>query len=318
MENQILGYKSPLYGRRTSQYKILPFDYFDCAEMFPNFSFEDKMTLYGVTGGIPEYASRLDKNISVRDNLRELFFSPSGRLFEEPSSLLKQELKAPQTYNGIIAAIASGHSRLNEIATAVGIETSQCSNMLVTLISLGLVKKELPAVNPSPRKSIYALSDQMFRFWYRCVLPNLSRISAGLGEKVCDEIVAQRLAAFMGNVFEECAKQYMWRLLRIGKAPVDFSDIGRWWGSNRREKREEKIDFIAWGGNAAIFGECKWRNAATDSGVLDELVLKSECLGQFEEKWYFLFSKSGFTEALTKRASQSENVRLIDLSSMFD
>ena len=29
MENQVLGYKSPLYGRRNAQFKIVPFDYVD-------------------------------------------------------------------------------------------------------------------------------------------------------------------------------------------------------------------------------------------------------------------------------------------------
>lgn len=52
MENQVLGYKSPLYGRRTSQFKILPFDYFECAGMLYGFSEEDKIILYSVTGGL--------------------------------------------------------------------------------------------------------------------------------------------------------------------------------------------------------------------------------------------------------------------------
>ena len=29
MEHQVLGYKSPLYGHRTAQFKILPFDFFE-------------------------------------------------------------------------------------------------------------------------------------------------------------------------------------------------------------------------------------------------------------------------------------------------
>ncbi|MDR1689385.1 MAG: ATP-binding protein, partial [Clostridiales bacterium] len=29
MENQVLGYQSPLYGRRTAQFKILPFSFFE-------------------------------------------------------------------------------------------------------------------------------------------------------------------------------------------------------------------------------------------------------------------------------------------------
>ncbi|MDR2088412.1 MAG: ATP-binding protein [Clostridiales Family XIII bacterium] len=317
MERQVLGYQSPLYGRRTHQFKIFPLDYCACALLFPRFSDEDKITLYGVTGGVPEYASRIDPNLSVRDNIRELFFNPFGRLFEEPSNLLKQELRNPQTYSGIIAAIASGHSRLNEIASAAGLETGQCSNMLSTLISLGLVKKELPIVEPNPRKGIYALSDQMFRFWYRLVMPNLSRIAAGLGDAVCDEVFASRLSAFMGYAFEECAKQYMWRMLRGNALPVAFRDIGRWWGTNKKERRAEEIDFIAPGDNAAIFGECKWRNAPVGRDALDELMRKSEIPGGFAEKHYFLFSKSGFTPSLAQRAARAGNVRLVRLKDMF-
>jgi AAA+ ATPase superfamily predicted ATPase len=316
MENQVLGYKSPLYGRRTSQLKILPFDYFDSAKMYPTFSNEDKIALYGITGGVPEYASRIDASLSVRDNLLDLLFDHTGRLFEEPSNLLKQELKSPRTYNAIIGAIASGHTRLNEIATAANIETSQCSNMLNTLISLGLVKKELPTVNPNPRKSIYVLADQMFRFWYRFVLPNQSRILAGVGDTVCDEVVSD-LSAFLGYAFEECAKQYMWRLLRSKSSPIDFREVGRWWGGNRAERREEEIDLIAWNDTAAIFGECKWRNAPTGVDVLDELIRRSENFGQFSEKRFWLFSKSCYSDTIKERAAQSSNVRLLELTDMF-
>ena len=65
----------------------------------------------------------------------------SGSLFEESNNLLKQELRDPATYNAVIAAIAGGASRLNEIATKVGIGTSACSNLLISLIAMGLVKK---------------------------------------------------------------------------------------------------------------------------------------------------------------------------------
>ncbi|MDR0445672.1 MAG: ATP-binding protein [Oscillospiraceae bacterium] len=317
MENQVLGYKSPLYGRRTLQLKILPFDYYDSAGMYPEFNLEDKITLYGVTGGVPEYTSRIDTTMSVRDNLRELLFDRSGRLFEEPSSLLKQEMKSPQTYNAIIAAIASGHTRQGEIATAAGIETSQCSDMLDTLISLGLVKKELPAVNPNPRKGIYALADQMFRFWYRFVLPNQSRIIAGVGDAVLDGLMPEALNTFLGYTFEECAKQYMWRLLRAGESPVSFREVGRWWGGSRARHREEEIDLIAWDDSAAIFGECKWRNTQTGTDALDELIRRAEGFGQFGERHYWLFSKSGYTPALIEKAAGRADIRLVELADMF-
>ena len=183
MENQVLGYKSPLYGRRTCQFKIQPFNYYESAQMLPAFNNKEKIALYGIVGGIPEYLSRINNKISLAQNVEALFFNPSGRLFEEPSNLLKQELQSPQTYNGIIAAIAGGACKVNEIASRVGIETSQCSNMLGTLTSLDIVKKEYPAGNVKPsRKTIYRLSDNMFRFWYRFVLARIKQDFNGLWE----------------------------------------------------------------------------------------------------------------------------------------
>jgi Predicted ATPase (AAA+ superfamily) len=317
METQVLGYKSPLYGRRTAQFKLSAFDYLTSAEMLHGFSKEEKLILYSVTGGIPEYLSRIDNNISVKENVRELLFDPSGRLFEEPANLLKQELKMPQTYNAIITSIADGASRLNEIATKVDIETSQCSKMLSTLIGLGLVKKEVPILETSGKKTIYILDDQMFIFWYRFVQPEISRITAGLSNMVCDEVFENQLHSHVGYSFERCAVQYMWRRLKDKTLPVSFKQIGCWWGNNPKEKREEEIDFVACTKEEAIFGECKWRNHLLSEDVLDTLIEKSDLFTSFKNKHYILFSKSGFTDTLKKRTENQNNIILISADEMF-
>jgi len=330
MENQVLGYKSPLYGRRSCQFKVLPLNYYECAEMLPSYKNEEKITLYGICGGIPDYVARINNDLSVHQNVENLFFNPSGRLFEEPGNLLKQELKTPHTYNGIIAAIAKGASRLNDIASKVGIETSQCSNMLVTLISLGIVKKEYPlgeteSGKPS-RKTIYRLADFMFRFWYRFVLPDLSRISMGFGKTVCREIFGKpgvdnkgpnnRIETYMGPVFEECSSQFLWR--EIGKGRYNFKTLGRWWGSNPKEKREEEIDLLALGENGkAIFGECKWRRTRTGNDSLIDLIRKSELFPDYPQRQYIMLSKSGYTPQVIKTASQRKDTALISLADMF-
>ena len=347
MENQVLGYKSPLYGRRTCQFKIKPFSYYECAEMLSGFNAEEKITLYGICGGIPEYVSRINNSLSVRQNAENLFFNPSGRLFEEPSNLLKQELRTPQTYNGIIAAIASGASRLNEIATKTGIETSQCSNMLATLIGLEIVRKEVPLPLPSvkngsgargevqpgnpSRKTIYRLADNMFRFWYRFVMPDLSRISMGFGKIACAEIFGRqrmpsassgKIETYTGPVFEECAAQFLWR--EMGRKRYSFNNLGRWWGSNPKEKKEEEIDILAVDnpadsacGASALFGECKWRTLRTDSDTLDDLVRKSELFPYFAKKQYILFSKSDFSVELKRTASRRKDTALVGLAEMY-
>ena len=331
MENQVLGYKSPLYGRRSCQFKIEPFKYYECAPMLSSYNNIEKLTLYGICGGIPEYIARINSNLSVQQNTQTLFFNPSGRLFEEPSNLLKQELKSPQTYNAIISAIASGATKVNEIASIAGIETSQCSNMLATLISLGIVKKEFPAGvdkdSKLSRKTIYLLADFMFRFWYSFVRPNLSRLEMGFGKTVCEEIFDKstgRIETYMGLVFEECAMQFLWREMSRLTVPSlgknNFKSIGRWWGPNQKEKKEEEIDILAieekehGSGKAsknALFGECKWRNSRTGNEILEDLIRKSELFSVFQKKRFVIFSKSNFTTQLINIAAQRKDTILI-------
>lgn len=313
MEYQVLGYKSPLYGRRTAQFKIKPFSYFQSIQMLNGFTQEEKAVLYGISGGVPEYLSRIDQKLSVKENIVNLFLTTTGRLFEEPSNLLKQELKDPSTYNAIILAIANGASKLNEISTKVGIETSACSNLLNSLISLGLVKKETPITEDTSRKTIYLLEDQMFRFWYRFVGPNLNSIVSG--HNIYDIYIQPQISNYMGLVFEEICKQYLNVQNGMGKTPFFFKNIGRWWGNNPKLRRQEEIDLMALGDDEAIFIECKWTNEFVDEKVLVKLMERSS-LFHYRNKYFYLFAKDGFSEGCIKMSNNMSNVKLVKFSEM--
>lgn len=307
MEEQVLGYKSPLYGRRTAQFKIHPFTFFEARSLLLGFSDEDQAVLYGVTGGIPEYLSRIKCNESLDRNIIDLFFDESGRLFEEPINLLKQELKEPASYHSIISAIASGASRLNDISTKVGLETSGCSNQISSLISLGIVRKEIPITEHSTsRKTLYQLEDSMFLFWYRFVRPNLSSITRGVGETIYNTLVKPQINNFMGKIFENICQQYLFHHRVYGTLPFAIGNVGRWWGNNPKKKCQEEIDIMAVQDSSALFGECKWRNAPIDMDVVHVLIERGE-LFQFSEKYYLLFSKSGFTQSVIDYAKDKSN-----------
>ncbi|MCL2878460.1 MAG: ATP-binding protein, partial [Acidobacteria bacterium] len=120
MEKQVLNYNSPLYGRRTAQIKLLPFRYFVAAKWFPSYSPEEQALAFAALGGIPMYLERFSNNKDVFQNILDSIMHTDAVLFEEPSNLLKQELREPQTYNAIITAIAAGKTKLSEISSAVG------------------------------------------------------------------------------------------------------------------------------------------------------------------------------------------------------
>ena len=317
MENQVLGYQSPLYGRRTGQFKIEPFGFKDSSKFHEKFTKQEQAVVYGITGGIPKYLEMISDRHTLKDNVISAFLSADSMLFEEPSNLLKQELREPQTYNDILAAIAGGASKMNEIVTKVNItdfDSSKCNKYLQSLISLGIVKRELPPLAKNSKKSIYRLNDGMFRFWYRFVPQNITRIQLGLGSAVYSRI-EPHLSEFMGEVFEDICKQWLWQENIGDRLPFQFQDCGRWWGADPVLKAEQEIDILAFDDDAekAIFCECKWTNEKVGSRVVDDLVRRSGMFG-FREKYFIVFSKSGFKEDAKKK--ECDGIRLVAFKDM--
>ena len=315
MEDHVLAYKAPLYGRRTAQMKLLPFDFEETCRYFKNLSDEDKALIYGVVGGTPQYLLQMDDKLSVEDNIKNTYLNPISFLYEEPTNLLKQEVREPAIYTAIITAIATGSSRMSEISSKVGEDTNVCTNYIKNLMNLGIVQKETPYGEKVSRKSIYSIEDNMFRFWYRFVLDNNSIIARGAADLVYKRIEPQ-LSDYMGKVFEEICKQYLWKQLLSGNCPVEFNSLGRWWGNDPKEKCQTEIDIMGeQDKNTAFFAECKWTNEKVDLGVLETLVKRSN-LFPYKTNHYYLFSKSGFTKGCIDKANEMGNVRLIEFADM--
>jgi len=314
MEDHVLAYKAPLYGRRTAQFKIKPFDFFEVCRYFTKLTGVDKALAYGIVGGTPQYLKMLDDNFSIEENIKNTYLNPSSAIFEEPNNLLKQEVREPAIYNAVITAVATGSSKMNEISNKIGLDTSVCASYIKNLIMLGIVKKESPYGEQSSRKTIYSIEDNMFRFWYRFVPENISVISRGAMELAYKRI-APEISSYMGGVFEEICKQYLWKLLLEGKCAVNFSDIGRWWGTNPKTRLQEEIDIMGTDKDSALFGECKWTNEKVDLGVLETLVGRST-LFNYRKTHFYLFAKTGFTKGCIDRAAEMGNVTLVTCKDM--
>lgn len=315
MEDHVLSYKAPLYGRRTAQMKIQPFDFFDTCQYFCNFSDEDRALVYGMVGGTPQYLLQMDDRLTIEENMKNTFLNPNSFLFEEPENLLKQEVREPALYNAIITAIATGSSRVAEISTKVGEQSSVCTNYLKNLMALGLIQKETPYGEKTSRKSIYSINDNMFRFWYRFIPENNSIIVRG-ATNLAYKRIEPYLSAYMGKVFEEICKQYLWKLLLDGNCPIEFNDLGRWWGTNPSTHNQEEIDIMGeQDKNTALFGECKWTNQKVDTGILETLLKRSQ-LFHYSKIQLYLFAKTGFTEGCKALAEKMGNVALVTYDDM--
>ena len=323
MEKQVLSRESPLFGRGTVQFKLQPMTYLTAAKLLPEATPEENAMIFGITGGIAHYVNKLEYQGSLREALLEHFFDPSAYLFEEPENLLKQELREPAIYNSIIAVVAAGNTKLNDIASKAGMEQAACLKYMRVLLELGIVQKTEPVIDKSARKKEYRICDPFFRFWYRFIPRNMMAITTGTIERQYDSAIGSYLSEYMGLTFEIICRQYL--MYYAQDLPFAIHEIGEWWGSHPKLKKEIQVDIVAVGsqenniqsGRKILLGSCKYKNEKTD---IRELELLQEYANVFtkndDQCFYWLFSKSGFTEGLQERQKKGE-VKLVTLDQMF-
>ena len=318
MEKEILGYKSPLYGRRTAQFEIVPFDFFDSRKFFPGYSLEEQVTVYGILGGTPQYLASFDENLDIFENIKQKILNKSSYLYEEPKFLLREGLREPMLYNSILEAIAVGKTKLNEIATKIRVNDAKVSKYIDTLVNLKIIERIKPEpIGKTGRGSIFKIKDNFFKFWYRFVFENRELIEQGLLNEVLERKIKPFINEYFGPVFEDIAFEYLKRMNKKGKLPFVFEKIGKWWGNNPIKRQEEEIDIVAYDKENILFGECKWKNGLINMSVIRKLIDKS-VLFDFKNKFYVYFAKNGFTEEVMNFAKHNENILIVSLKDFVD
>lgn len=315
MEREVLSEKSPLFGRRTSQQKLLPFSFLEASLFLPEYSSREKLICYGILGGIPAYLSRFSSMKSIKQNVLKEFLQVQGYLFDEVNLLLRMELTNTAVYASILKAIASGCTRLNEIAGRIGMESTTVNKYLHVLRELYLVRREVSITERTPEKSkkgLYFIDDNYVNFWFRFILPHLSLIQAGDGEIVWDRLILPQLPGYMGYIFERICQEYV--RLFWGKTYGRYvKQIGKCW------HRDYDIDLIAeFVDGRYLIAECKWWQSLVGRNVLEALKEKAACLSEKLQKdtTFALFSLSGFTQELITQA-EKEGVPLVSAEELF-
>ena len=108
MARQVISYQAPLYGRATSQMRLRPLPYAALLELFPERSAIERVTIYGVTGGIPAYLELFTHADNFTTALQEHGLDSGSVLLSDPPVILYEQLQNAETYESVLSAIASG------------------------------------------------------------------------------------------------------------------------------------------------------------------------------------------------------------------
>ncbi|MCC8102106.1 MAG: DUF234 domain-containing protein, partial [Clostridiales bacterium] len=121
---------------------------------------------------------------------------------------------------------------------------------------------------------------------------------------------------YMGLIFERMCRDYL--LYYAKDLPIELNEIGQWWGTDARTKKQVQIDIAGApaGGKEYIIGSCKYRNEKTGMDELELLQKYASVFGKGTRYHYYIFSKGGFTEGLLQAAANGD-VTLVDLEEMY-
>ncbi len=297
MERTFFSERSPLFGRRTGQLRLLPLGPASVAEIL-GLGTLDAIETAALFGGLPGHLVRLERGASARGNLLRRVLASGEPLYEEVPFLLREELREPRVYQAVLSAIAGGARRFGEIASKVGLDRANLSRYLGTLDELGLVEREVSVLERTPDKSrrgLYRVSDPFVATWFAFVHRHRDRLERGEHVEAFEQEIEPRLPAWLGRAVEPTLTALLRRGPGAARLPFRPVHVGRHW----RGDREFDVVMLDEERTQAVVLEIKWSRRPVGAGALAELRRR---IGDDAELGALdctsgVMSRSGFTAA---------------------
>lgn len=244
MHKIFMDYGEPLYGRCDTVIRLRPFgtDVIRqiLADHAPDYTNDDLLALYAITGGVPKYVELLmDRGAVTLEAMIARVTDENSIFLEEGTILLATEFgKKYGNYFSILSAIASGRTTSADIAQAVG--DSSIGGMLSRLEEdYEIISRKRPIRSKERSQNVrYEITDNFLRFWFRYVARNQNLLQMGLNDALRDLTLAD-YPTYSGLVLESWFRQ---KLRESGQ----YVEIGAWWDNAKGKSVDQsEIDIVA-------------------------------------------------------------------------
>ena len=230
--------REPLFGRKTARIDLKPFSISVMKQILkdyhPEYTSEDLLMLYAVTGGVAKYVAQLmDEGCRSWEDMLAAVCRPSSIFLEEGTELLVGEFgRKFQIYYSILQLIASGKTSQSEIDSIIGKNTGRYLDTLETEYSL--IRKRRPLWSkPNSQGVKFYIDDCFLNFWFRFIESNRSLVELGKLDML-EETIRNEYTQFSGLVLEKYFRQLYGEKERV-------TEVSHWWDN----RGENEIDLIA-------------------------------------------------------------------------
>lgn len=278
------------------------------------------LRLAAAFGGRPAILRHLDWTAPLAVNYTRMVLDPEGPLWDEPLSGWQGDLKHVGRYGAVCAALADGARRWAELAEYMGQEASASSvgPYIKKLIALGrVVSRSSLDARRGGRGQRYHLADPFDALWWSAVLPARSDLEsrrttpAAAWRRIAQHALSSHMERTLPGLCREFLETASQRVLG-----ATARDAGSLWG----EGFDIPVAATLRNG-AVVYGTCNGGPNTMTDVALDRLEshMRATRFGFGREaRIRVLFSLSGFSEALSLRASRNPLVRLIGPAEMVD
>lgn len=264
MQGYVLDKREPLYGLADEIIRLQPIPARFIGPAL-GCSAEEAVCEYAVWGGVPRYWELRKDYPSLMEAVSALMLDPNGLLVEEPGRLLRDDLRDSVQPETLLSIIGNGASKMSEIASRLGKGASQLTQPLSKLKELGYVNREIPfgEDEKKSKRGTYHLSDSLFRFLYRFVIPYRSILQLGRASTV-KQVIHAHLNQYVAECWECLCRDYVSGNSIEG---IPYNAAGRWWGKvfpdGDRVGQMVELDVVAESLDKKhiLIGECKWTAA---------------------------------------------------------
>ncbi|MBR1564532.1 MAG: ATP-binding protein [Paludibacteraceae bacterium] len=259
----------PLYGRPTSKFMLRQFTISVLKQIFAdhnsNYTNEDLLCLYMITGGVAKYVELLmDADCFTKEKMLNYVCRPDSYFLTEGRDLINNEFGSDyNTYYSVLQLIAAGANRRGDVDGAMQKDMGvYLSNLEQNFGMIARIKPILSSVNS--KTSSYEIVDPFLRFWFRFICPYQSLIESGQ-LKLLRTNIAMHYEQFSGRTLE---RYFQTKLMESGR----YTQVGNWW--NRKGGNE--IDLIAINefDNTAVAAEIKRNERKISLQELEKKVIE--------------------------------------------
>lgn len=293
--------------------KLGNLNFLEVVRALPDYPVSECIKVYGVIGGVPGYINRWNPKIDLKSNICRLILSRNGYLYHAAEELIGSQLRELSVYETILAYIAGGYDKLNDLYLKTGFSRAKISVYMKNLSAFDIIQKVISFETggwENAKKGIYRIRDNYVNFWFHFIYPHLSEFYMMGAEQFYDTYIAPGLDAYLNRYFVEVCMEYLGLLDVVNKLPLKIAKMGTWIG------KEGNIDIIAQ--NAVrenMVGLCNWDQPELTLSMCEAL---SENMkkAKINAKYYFLFSAKGFEPALLKLAEEDQRFLLVDMNEL--